>query len=393
MRIRLLLITAFVTLAGASRVFGQNVISTAVPFLSISPDSRSGALGDAGVAISPDANSIYWNPAKLAFSEKRVGVALSYSPWLRNLVNDMSLSYLSGYYKWDDKQAVGLALTYFDLGSIEFRNDQGGLTGNATPRETAITASYSRKLGRTFSMAVNLRFINSNLTGEGLFGQSNIINGAQSNPGNTAAGDIGAFYTKDMNWGGKDINLALGGMISNLGGKIAYNNTQNDFIPTNLRLGSALTYNVDVYNKFVLALDFNKLMVPTPRLVEEQRNGRTVLVNANANKGFIPGVFGSFSDAPGGFSEELQEVSIATGLEYWYNDTFALRGGYFGENRNKGNRKYFTLGLGFRYNQMGFDFAYLFPQGYNSPLANTLRFSLQFNIDQPKAGTRNDITN
>jgi len=388
MNIRLLIITVFATLTGATPIFGQitggKVITTAVPFLSVSPDSRSGALGDAGVAISPDANSIYWNPAKLAFSEKKIGIAVSYTPWLRNLVNDMSLSYVSGYYKWDDKQALGLALTYFDLGSIQFTNDIGVITGDATPRETAITASYSRKLGRNFSMAVNLRYINSNLTGSGFFGGANIVNGAQTNPGSTAAGDIGAFYTKDMNWGGKDINLSLGGMISNLGGKIAYNNLQRDFIPTNLKIGSALAYNVDVYNKFILALDLNKLMVPTP---DGQNN------QLSSQKSFIDGVFGSFGDAPGGFSEEMQEINISTGLEYWYNDTFALRAGYFGENRNKGNRKYITAGLGFRYNQLGFDFAYLFPQGQNSPLANTLRFSLQFNIDKPKAGSQNDITN
>jgi hypothetical protein len=233
-------------------------------------------------------------------------------------------------------------------------------------------------------MAVNLRYINSNLTGSGFFGGANIVNGAQTNPGSTAAGDIGAFYTKDMNWGGKDINLSLGGMISNLGGKVAYNNLQRDFIPTNLKIGSALAYNMDVYNKFIFALDLNKLMVPTP----DGQNNRV-----SSEKSFIDGVFGSFGDAPGGFSEEMQEINISTGLEYWYNDTFALRAGYFGENRNKGNRKYITAGLGFRYNQMGFDFAYLFPQGQNSPLANTLRFSLQFNIDKPKAGNQNDITN
>lgn len=388
MNLRLLTITVFAILTGSTPIFSQitggRVITTAVPFLTISPDSRSGALGDAGVAISPDANSIYWNPAKLAFSEKKVGIAVSYTPWLRNLVNDMSLSYLSGYYKWDDKQAVGLALTYFDLGSIQFTNDVGGIVGEGTPREAAITASYSRKLGRNFSMAVNLRYINSNLTGSGFFGGANIVNGAQTNPGSTAAGDIGAFYTKDMNWGGKDINLSLGGMISNLGGKIAYNNLQRDFIPTNLKIGSALAYNVNVYNKFIFALDLNKLMVPTP----DGQNNRI-----SSQKSFIDGVFGSFGDAPGGFSEEMQEITISTGLEYWYNDTFALRAGYFGENQNKGNRKYITAGLGFRYNQLGIDFAYLFPQGQNSPLANTLRFGLQFNIDKPKAGTKNDITN
>lgn len=396
---RFLFLTTFASLAGIPFAFSQSnaslngqqerVITTAVPFLTITPDARSAALGDAGVAISPDANSVYWNSAKLVFSEKKAGFAVAYNPWLRNLINDMSLSYLSGYYKIDERQAIGASLTYFDLGSIEFTNDQGAFLQNFNPREVAITAAYARKLADHFSMGVNLRFIRSNLTGYNSFSGG-------SNPGSTAAGDITAFYTNDVNWGGKDVNVAFGGMISNLGGKIGYNNLKSgDFIPTNLKLGTAITYHMDVYNKVTFALDLNKLMVPTPKIdsIYSTAAQKYVPVNVNANKGFLPGVFGSFTDAPGGFSEEMQEISLSAGVEYWYNDFFAARIGYFGENKNKGNRKYFTAGLGFRYQKLGFDFAYLFPQRQNSPLANTLRFTLLVNIDKAKAAKPEDITN
>jgi hypothetical protein len=393
MILRLLLLTTFTCLASVSCMFGQvingqNVITTAVPFLTIPPDSRSAALGDAGVAISPDANSIYWNPAKLAFSDKKFGASVSYAPWLRNLINDMSLSYLSTYYKWDDKQSVGFSMTYFDMGTIDFTGYTGEALGSSNPKEVALTASYSRKLGRNFSMAVNLKYINSNLTAG--FTDNNNILGGSSKPGSTAAGDIGAFYTKDLNWRGKDVKWTLGGMISNLGGKISYNALNKDFIPTNLRLGTALTYNMNPYNKLTWALDFNKLMVPTPDTV---KNSTGQIINQNGNKSFISGVFGSFSDAPGGFSEEMREISISTGLEYWYRDAFALRAGYFGENKYKGDRKYVTLGLGFRTTSIGLDFSYLFPITQSSPLANTLRLSLLFNVGKSGKATQEEITN
>ncbi|MES2734327.1 MAG: type IX secretion system outer membrane channel protein PorV [Bacteroidota bacterium] len=389
MIIRFLLLTAFTCLASASYTFGQgingqNVITTAVPFLTIAPDSRSAAMGDAGVATSPDANSIFWNPAKLAFSDKKFGASVSYTPWLRNLINDMSLSYLSGYYKWDDKQAVGLSLTYFDLGSIQFTDIYGGLLNNSNPTEFAITTSYSRKLGRNFSMAVNLKFINSNLT-DGFS-----VGGGSSKAGQTGGADIGAFYTKDLNWKGKDIKWTLGGMISNLAGKVAYNNSNKDFVPTNLRIGTAFTNTINPYNKLTWALDFNKLMVPTPDPVTVNN----VTTNRSADKGFISGVTGSFTDAPGGFKEEIQEISISTGFEYWYRDAFALRAGYFGEHKNKGDRKFLSLGLGLRSNKLGLDFSYLFPLTQNSPLANTLRLSVLFNVgNSDKKATQEEITN
>lgn len=377
------ILTVLLVCAASGQVFsqlinGQNTITTAVPFLGISPDARGASMGDAGVATSPDANSLYWNPAKTVFSEKKFGVGLSFTPWLKKLVSDMNISYLSAYYKVDDKQALGFSLLYFNLGDIEFTSNTADPIGSFSPREVALAASYSRKLSENFSTAVNLKYINSNLVGN----YGDIVHGGTSKPGSTAALDVGVYYTKDINAGGKDLNLSFGGMISNLGGKISYNSVQKDFIPTNLKVGTALTYNVDAYSKFTLALDFNKLMVPTPDTVGTG-NG----TNKNASKGLVSGVFGSFSDAPGGFKEEMREVAISTGLEYWYNDVFALRAGYFAENRYKGDRKYITVGMGIRYQKIGLDFAYLLPQKQNSPLAETLRFSLHLNFDGSGSGS------
>lgn len=354
---------------GGQDTTGRAII-TPVAFLTISPDARSGALGDAGVAISPDANAIYWNPAKLAFLEKKFGLAVNYTPWLRNLVNDMSISTLNGYYKVDANQAIGLNLTYFNLGDIQFTDENGNPIRDFNSREFAIGGTYSRKLSNNLGLAVALRFIHSNLAGNFNF----VGTGMQVKPGNTAAGDVALYYNKDLNISGNDVNFAFGANISNLGAKISYTTRdQREFIPTNLKVGTGITYNADPYNKITWALDFNKLLVPTPNA-----NG------TRSNKTFISGALGSFGDAPDGFSEELEEISIATGLEYWYNDLFSARAGYFSESRDKGNRKYFTLGIGVRYQKLGFDFAYLIPQqkGANSPLADTLRFSLLLNFGQ-----------
>lgn len=356
----------------STKIIGQegNAVTTAVPFLIISPDARSGALGDAGVAISPDANAIYWNPAKLSFLEKKVGGSFSYTPWLRNLVTDMSISTLSGYYKVDKNQAVGLNLTYFNLGSIDF-TDVGGLPqGSFNPREFAFGSTYSRRLSDNLGLAVGLRYIHSNLAA-GYTGNSASDDGRA---GNSVAGDVAVYYTKDLNVSGRDMNLSLGANLSNIGGKISYSNRNNrEFLPTNLRFGPALTYNVDPYNKFTFTIEANKILAPTPNPAD----------TTNATKTFISGALGSFSDAPGGFKEELREFIIASGVEYWYNDLFAARAGYFSENRYKGNRKYFTIGVGIRYQKLGFDFAYLIPQqrGNNNPLAETLRFTLHINFE------------
>lgn len=373
------LCTGFNYASGQGFLGGQDTsrraIITPVAFLTISPDARSGALGDAGVAISPDANAIYWNPAKLAFIEKKIGLSVNYTPWLRNLVNDMSISTLNGYYKVDPNQAVGLNLTYFNLGDIQFTDENGNPIRDFNSREFAIGGTYSRKLSNSLGLAVGLKFIHSNLAGN--FNFVNTV--GQVRAGNTAAGDVAVYYNKDLNISGNDVNFAFGANLANLGAKISYTTRdQREFIPTNLKVGTGITYNADPYNKVTLALDFNKLLVPTPSIEVNPVTGRL----RSSEKTFISGALGSFGDAPDGFSEEIEEVSISTGLEYWYNDLFAARAGYFSESRDKGNRKYFTLGVGIRYQKLGFDFAYLIPQqrGANSPLADTLRFTLHLNF-------------
>lgn len=363
----------------------QRVITTAVPFLSITPDSRSGAMGDAGVAISPDANSVHWNPSKLAFIDDKMGFALSYSPWLAKIINDMSLSYLSGYYKLTREQAIAVSLRYFDLGEIFFTDDNNNPQGNFNPKEFAIDATYARMLSENFSLGITLRYVNSNLTGH--FQTSSV----EAKPANTVAADVSAFYQTDTKIG----HLAFGGNISNIGAKVTYSNQDNkDFIPINLRLGTALTTEIDPYNKITFALDFNKLLVPTPPVYLMDANG-VIQIDSNGdpiiergkdpNRNLLSGMFGSFSDAPDGFSEEMQEIMIAFGTEYWYNNLFAARLGYFYEHANKGNRQYFTMGVGFRYNVFGFDFAYLVPPSQEHPLAETLRFTLHFNFEEESA--------
>jgi len=360
----------------------QRVITTAVPFLSITPDSRSGGMGDVGVAISPDANSVYWNPSKLVFIENKMGFALSYSPWLAKIINDMSLSYLSGYYKLSKEQAIAVSLRYFDLGEIFFTDDFNNPQGSFNPRELAVDATYARKLSENFSLGITLRYINSNLVGN--FSSLTI----EAQPANTVAADVSAFYQKDTEFG----NISFGGNISNIGAKVTYSDQDNqDFIPTNLRLGSALKLDIDPYNTITFALDFNKLLVPSPPIYAMDDNGVIITDPSgnpiiergeDPNRNLLSGVFGSFSDAPDGFSEEMQEIMISFGTEYWYNNLFAARAGYFYENANKGNRQYFTIGVGFRYNVFGFDFAYLVPPRQENPLAETLRFTLHFNFEE-----------
>ncbi|MCU0429508.1 MAG: type IX secretion system outer membrane channel protein PorV [Cytophagaceae bacterium] len=357
------------------------VITTAVPFLTISPDARSGAMGDVGAAISADANSIFWNPAKLCFSEKDMGFAVSYTPWLRKLgINDMSLSYLAGYAKISKQEAIGLSMNYFNLGKIQFTDNNGQAIREFKPQEFSIGGTYSRKLSDKFSVAPAVKLIYSNLTG------SINLNGTTTKPGATMAIDLSAFYKSDIKIQGRSANLAFGAVISNFGGKISYtNSSQRDFIPTNFRLGSALTYEVDQFNKVIIAVDVNKLMVPSPPVYAQDTtdpNGKPFIVRGRnpENLSMFSGVFGSFADAPDGFREEMREFIINTGIEYWYNNLFAVRGGFFNENKLKGNRKYFTLGLGIRYNSFGIDFAYLVPLRQNNPLAETLRFSLHFDM-------------
>lgn len=340
-----------------------NTIFTAVPFLRIGPDARSGAMGDLGIALSPDANAIYWNTAKLPFSENQLGVSATYTPWLRELVSDIFLATLSSYYKVDDQQAIAASLRYFSLGNIQFTDASGNFLQNFTPNEYTGNIGYSRKLADNFSMGLNLSYIYSNLA------KGQTLNGAEIKAGQAAAGDVSFFYTKPVN---KSDILNVGLTISNIGSKITYTQsaTTKDFIPTNLGLGTGYTWVFDEFNKLTVAGEINKLLVPTP---DSAGTFRT--------KSVPEGVFGSFGDAPGGFNEEMRELMYSAGVEYYYKNLFAIRGGYFNEHATKGNRKYLTAGLGIKYNIFGLNFSYLIPtSNQKNPLDNTLRFSLMFDF-------------
>jgi hypothetical protein len=342
------------TLIGA-----QRAITTAVPFLAITPDARHAALGDGGVATSPDANSSYWNAAKLAFINKSYGGSLSYTPWLGKIVNDMWIAYLSGFYKISQEQVVSVSFKYFDLGEISFRDANNNPLGDFNPKEAAFDATYSRKLSENFSVGITGRYIYSNLTGA--------FTGSDAQAGNTVAADVGVFYTKELQ-SARSSTLSLGAQISNIGAKLSYtDNANKDFLPTNLKIGSAFTTQLDPYNTLTFILDFNKLMVPS----------------VNKDKSLLSGMFGSFSDAPGGAKEELHEIMTSMGVEYWYHDIFAARLGYFLEAKDKGNRKYMTAGIGFRKNNFGIDAAYIVPTNQREhPLAETLRFSILLQIPE-----------
>ena len=351
-----------------------NTITTAVPFLMIAPDARSGALGDAGVALSPDANAIHWNPAKLAFIDKELGFSVSHTPWLSALVNDISLSYMSGYKQLDKRQAIGLSLLYFSLGDIERTDESGGSLGAYNPNEFSTDLSYARKLSDKLSLGMSLRFIYSNLTG-GLF-----VGGSETKAGTSIAADISTYYQTDFEVKGKNSIFAFGANLSNIGSKMTYTETaEKDFIPMNLRLGTAWTIELDKYNSVAIAFDINKLLVPTPPIYNDTTDA--VEFGKDPNRGVVSSIFDSWADAPGGFSEEMREFTYSTGLEYWYDKQFALRGGYFYEHASKGNRKYFALGAGLKYNVFGVDFAYLIPTQQRHPLENTLRFTLHFDFN------------
>lgn len=354
----------------------SNNVSTAVPFLLITPDARSGAMGEAGVAVQPDANAMAFNPSRLAFLERSYGFSASYSPWLKTLVPDINLAYLSGYYKLNDFSTIGSSLRYFSLGQIQLTDDGQQDLGIYSPNEFAFDASYARRFGEDFSLATTFRFIYSNLT-SGQFSP-----GQQSRPGKGYGVDVSAFYKKQTVLFGTDAIFSLGTNISNIGTKISYVDGGNKFfLPTNLKLGTASTFIIDDYNQFTFALDFNKLLVPTQPI--RDASGK-IIAGKDPDRSVPAGIFGSFSDAPGGFSEEVKEVSLAAGMEYWYNQQFALRAGYFYEAPEKGNRRYFTLGAGLKYNIFNIDFAYLLANPQKSPLANTLRFTLLFNFGADK---------
>ena len=368
-------LTALVMLLGGAITVSNaqtqpiNVVTTAVPFLRITPDARSGGMGDVGIATSADANSIFSNQAKTPFAANKWSIGVNYVPWLRDLsVNDVYLASLAGYYKLDDMQAISASLRYFSLGNIQFTDNLGNDLQTYRPREFAFDAGYSRKLSKKNGLAVALRFISSNLA-------SGTVNGTSYKTGSSVAGDLHFFHN-----GAKDNGDGLnwGITLSNLGAKISYTSdaTQKDFIPANLGLGASWTKVFDDQNKITFSLDVHKLLVPTPPAV-----GDSAKLAQYHKKGVVSSWFSSFGDAPGKGSEELKEVNFGLGAEYWYNNQFAFRAGYFYENPAKGNRKYFTVGAGLKYNSFGLNFAYLFPSGNGvnrNPLSNTWRFGLIF---------------
>jgi hypothetical protein len=356
-----------------------NPVNTVVPFLTIAPDSRAGGMGDAGVATTPDVFSLHWNAAKFAFIDGNSGVGLSYSPWLRTLVPDINIALLTGFARIDKKQVISSSLLYSSLGNIPFTDDAGNFIRNYTPNEFALDAAYTRLLYDKISGAIAFRFIYSNL-----YGGIN-LDGAATKPGISYAADISGFWNDNISIMNRNANIAVGLSFSNIGSKMSYSNSNaSDFIPMNMRIGSALKVDIDGYNSILLALDLNKLLVPTPPIYSLS-SPDSIIAGKDPNVSVPVAIFRSFYDAPGGFKEELHEITYSTGVEYWHGDIFALRGGYFSEHETKGNRNYFTLGGGFKFNSFTLDFSYLIPVVQNHPLARTLRFSLTFDI-----GSNND---
>lgn len=363
----------------------QNSISTAVPFLMITPDARAGAMGDAGVASPNDLNAIHWNASKLAFMEKKGGIAISYTPWLRSLVPDVSISYLSFYREINNKSTFGGSLRYFSLGTIQFTDINANPNGTYNPNELAIDGAYARKLSEKFSLGIAMRYIYSNLTGG-----TNLVNTIKA--GHAASADITGYFHDDTRIEGYKTNYAFGFAFTNIGTKVnySYNEDGANFIPINLRVGGYGQIDIDKFNTIALLFDANKLLVPTPPVYAKDANGQDIL-DADNNKvivagksdkvPIIQGMMQSFNDAPGGYKEELKEINLSTGLEYWYDKQFALRAGYFHEPPTKGNRQYITVGAGIRYNVFSLDFAYLFSFQQRNPLDNTLRFTLAFDMD------------
>jgi len=364
------------------------VINTAVPFLTIAPDARGGGMGDVGVSSLPDATSLYWNPAKYAFIEHRWGIQMSYVPWLKALVDDIGLFSVFGYYKINEKSAVAASLRYFSLGEVKFYNDMGVPLGDYNPNEFALDATYSRKFTETISGAVSGRFIYSNLTqGQG---------GIDSHAGTSVAADVAFYYRKPFEMSAMDgSHLNVGVNIANIGSKISYTNNPSDvsnaFIPTMLRFGPSYEMDIDRYNNLSLYLDISKLLVPTPPVYARDTsdnfiprpdgNGFEIERGKNNHVNVFQGMIQSFYDAPDGFKEEMQEFMWSFGAEYWYNKMFAVRGGYFYENKYKGNRQYLGLGASIRYSMFDLGFSYIVPTNRQvSPQDNTLRFTLSINV-------------
>ena len=337
-------------------------ITTAAPFLLIIPDARAGAMGDVGVATSADANSLFHNPAKIAFGTRQVYIGLNYSPWLRNLTDDIFVGGASYINRYSENAAWGVDFKYFSLGQIDLTDNQGTATGTINPNELAIAGTYALKLSETYSMGVSLRYFRSNLAFTGT--------DSSLQPINSFSVDVSGYYQSPEEYFGSFYGkYRLGFNISNIGPKVSYVPGEEDFIPTNLKLGGSFDFILDDFNTISTTVELTKLLVPSPAGDQE--------------KGFISGMFSSFGDADGGFSEELQEVTYAFGVEYLYNNAFALRGGYFHENENQGNRQYFTMGAGFKTNALNVDLSYLInASDVNNPLENSLRFSLSFDLGE-----------
>lgn len=378
--VQLGLVLALAIVFNQSNLYGQiqsdiNTIVTAVPFLRIAPDARSGSMGDVGIATSTDANAMHFNASKLAFAENDVSISATYTPWLRALdLQDVYLAYLSGYKQIDKISTVGLSLRYFSLGNIQFTDFNGMSLGSSRPNEFEIAGAYARQLSDNMALGVSLKFIYSRLA-------NGTYNGNDIRPGVAGAGDVSFTYKSDRGIFNQDgSQLTLGAAITNLGTKISYTtDAYAEFIPTNLGVGVAYEYAIDDFNTLVFAVDVNKLLVPTPDTINV--SGDPDVLDYK-EVGVASAVFSSFNDAPGGFGEEFSELSYSVGVEYWYDKQFAIRAGYFHEDPTKGNRKYFTVGLGLKYNIFGLNFSYLVPTSNSTtnPLNNTLRFSLVFDF-------------
>jgi hypothetical protein len=379
----LLLLLAHAAFAQSYTGQSKNYISTGMPILLIAPDAVASAMGDAGVASTPDAYSAHWNNAKYAFINNKGGISTTYTPWLRNLgLSDMNLLYLAGYYGINNRSTLAASLTYFSLGDIQHTDEEGTDQGTFMPNEFAFDVTYAMKLSDNLSLGASGRYIRDDLTN----GQD--VERQTTKAANSLAADVGLYYQKDID---QKQTMAAGVNISNLGSKLSYSDddTQNEFLPANLRFGGRYTYNADDFNKISVLLDFNKLLVPTPPQLNEETGeyeGKYENMADYRSTGSIQGVFNSFMDAPGGFKEELSEIALSVGAEYWYANTFAARAGYFYEHENKGGRKYITLGIGMKYNIFVFDLAYLIPTSdfSNNPLANTIRISLALNFAKSK---------
>lgn len=368
------LLTLLALPAAAQKEDFFNPVNTSVTSQTIAPDARSAGMGDVGVATDPDVVSQYWNPAKYPFTISRAGVALNYTPWLRELVNDMDLAYLAGYYRIGDYSAVSASLRYFSLGEVFLGTSDDAMTIN--PYEMSLDVAYSLMLSETFSIGAAVRWIYSDLTYDYT---------SDTAPGSAFAADLACYYQNYINLGQRECQLGLGLNISNIGSKISFGGDNNsEFIPTNMRLGASLMIPIDEYNRFTIAADANKLLVPTYPKQEDGESTEDYQERVQKNYydvSSISGIFKSFGDAPGGLKEELQEVQWSVGGEYVYHDKFALRAGYHHESANKGNRKYFTVGAGFKMSVFSLDAGYVIATAKSNPLDQTLRFSLSFDMD------------